>query len=197
MTWPLLFVLTVGYVLGLIWMRSKGWQLRTFVWASFGQAYLVLQFGLFINLADSLAALEARNIQSITNLLGYDVQVFEETTLLVPDQEGWVSMTIGIESSTLIEMAVCSGLILYYPGLSRRRRIASLMIGLSGTYILNLLRLFIIVFIITNWGRSSFVIAHALVGRVVYFIGVVVLYWYLLTTPTVKFVQDAITERDV
>jgi exosortase family protein XrtG len=197
MTWPLLLLLAVLYLGGLVWIRRKKWYLRAFVWGAFGQAYLFLQVGLLLGLAGHLAAWEAQHLQALFRLAGVEIQVFEEATLLVPDDQGWTSMTIGIESSTLIEMTVCSGLVLHYPGLSRRRRGASLLAGIGFTYLLNLLRLAIIILIVLIWGRSAFVIAHALIGRLIYFAGVLALYWYLLTRPTVRRVQQSVRERDV
>lgn len=196
MTWQLLLILTIIYTIILYWMTKQSWQLRTFVWGAFGQAYLLLQFALLIHFIDVLAALEAQNIQSLASLINIDISIFESTTLLVPDNQGWVSMTIGLESSTLIEMAVFSGLVMHYPSFNLKRRVTSLIIGLVLTHLLNLVRLMIIVLMVVVWGRAAFVWGHTLVGRMIYFGGVILLYWYLLTKPTIRRVHQSVRSRE-
>lgn len=196
MTWALWVVLTAIYFAGLYWMYRHGWHLRTFVWGSAGQVFLILQAALLLGTAGALAALEAQHLRSIMAVFGVKLQVIEDVLVLVPDDQGWTAMTIGVESSTLIEMSVFSGLILHYPSLSLRRRLASLAVGITLTYALNMLRLMVIVVMVVVMGRSAFVVAHTLVGRLIYFAGVVALYWYLLTKPTLARVQKSVAERD-
>jgi len=196
MTWGLLITLTFIYATILYGMLRQGWQLRSFVWGAFGQAYLLLHFALLIGLLDALAALEAQHLQTLSRFFNIDLQIFEATTVLIPENQGWVSMTIGLESSTLIEMAVFSGLIMHYPTFSFKWRLFSLVIGLVMTHLLNLLRLMIIIVLVATWGRDAFIPGHAFVGRIVYFTGVIVLYWYLLTKPTIGRVEQSVRVRE-
>ncbi len=190
--WLLMLLIYLG---GTLSLHRMGWRLRTFVWGAFGLAFLLVQLSLRLDLHVHLAGIEAIHLQQLVALAGIEIEIIDGTTMLVPDNTGWTGMTIGIESSTLIEISVFSGLILFYPRFSRKRRFGSLLIGIIGTYLLNLLRLLIVVAMVVIWGKPAFVIAHTLVGRLVYFAGVVALYWYLFTTPTLSLIRRKIEDR--
>ena len=61
--------------------------------------------------------------------------------------------------------------------------------GLAATYLINLARMFIIVAMIHWLGKSAAPLAHAVVGRLVFFAGIVIVYWQLLTLPTLRIVR--------
>jgi len=192
MTLPLLQLAVLVYLLGLIGIHRKGWQLLLYVWGAFGFAYLLIHLSLLQEWNVALATLEARHLQAIMAPAGVALTFVDDTTLLVPDPTGWSGMRIGVECSTLIELSVFTGLMLFYPRLSLEKRWKYLASGFIGTYVLNLIRLVIITVIIATWGKPTVPIAHAVVGRLVYFAGVVALYWFLLTRPTLALVHRSI-----
>jgi exosortase/archaeosortase family protein len=192
MNWSLLSLLTVVYITGLLWFQRRHWSLALYIWQAFGLAFLLIHLAVLLNWHVTLAALEASQIAAIVSAVGVPVQVINDTTLLIPDATGWSGLRIGVESSTLIEIAVLSGLLLFYPKRTSSQRGVSLAIGFFGTYLLNLLRLFIIIAMILLWGKPAVAVAHTLIGRLVYFVGVVLLYWFLMTKPTVRIVYDVI-----
>ncbi len=192
MTFPLLQLATAVYLLGLIWVHRQGWQLLLYIWSAFGFAYLSIHLSLLQGWNVALATLEARHLQAIMAWLGVKLSFVDDTTLLVPDPTGWSGMRIGVECSTLIELSVFSGLMLFYPRLTLEKRWKYLALGCIGTYTLNMVRLVIVAAIIAAWGKPAVPIAHAIVGRLVYFAGVVALYWFLLTRPTLALVRRSI-----
>lgn len=194
MTWPLLGLLAIVYLGGIKLLLHKQWRLSLYLWGAFGLAFLLIHTALMQNWHTALAAIEAQQLQGLMSVLGVRLELIDHTTLLVPDQTGWSGLKIGVESSTLIEMTVLSGLLLFYPKLSWRRRGLSLMAGLTATYLLNLVRLSLIVVMILVWGKPIVPLAHTVIGRLVYFAGVVSLYWFLLTKPTLSIVRQFIQE---
>jgi exosortase family protein XrtG len=182
------------YVAGLVILRTSSNQLLRFIWGAPGFAFLTIWIAVDLNVHHLLAAQEANQLQWMLALSGNPIDVINHVTLLVPDDRGWVGMTIGAESSTLIELAVFLGVVLFYPKLGRRNRLIYGIIGVIGTYLLNLLRLLLIIALISIWGREVFPLAHSVIGRTVYFLGVVALYWYLLTKPTLRIIQHRINE---
>jgi exosortase/archaeosortase family protein len=192
MNWSLLSLLTAVYIVGILWLQRRRWSLALYIWQAFGLAFLLIHLAVLLNWHVTLATLEAAQIAAIVSAFGVPVQVVNDTTLLIPDATGWSGLRIGVESSTLIEIAVLSGLLLFYPKRTSGQRGLSLALGFAGTYLLNLLRLFIIIAMILLWGKPAVAIAHTLVGRLVYFAGVVLLYWFLMTKPTVHIVYDLI-----
>ena len=189
MTWTLLLILAVVYVGGVYSFKTRGWRLRHYVWSAFGLAFLLVHAGLLLDLQVHLASAEARHVSAIMGGTGLRIEVIDDIVLMVPDPTGWSGLMIGAESSSIIEMSAFAGLILFYPNLSRRRRLTSLTVGILLTYALNIGRLIIIVLMIHTSGKSSYALAHAVVGRLAYFAGIVALYWYLFTRPTLSLVQ--------
>ena len=67
----------------------------------------------------------------------------------------------------------------FYPGFRAGRKVPTIIVGLVATYAINIARILIIVGMIAALGTSWVFIAHAVVGRVFFFIGIVIVYWYL------------------
>jgi exosortase/archaeosortase family protein len=110
-------------------------------------------------------------------------------TLLVPDPTGWSVLQIGLECSTLIEASVFAGLLLFYPRLPPRDRALRLGAGLGATFLINLARLAVIIGMVMILGKPAVPWAHAVVGRMVFFVGIVIVYWRMLTLPTLRLVR--------
>src|SRR5579859_7610607 len=136
MTWPLLQVLVLFYIAGLWWIRRKRMGLLLYVWGALGLAFLVIHLALLQGWNVTLAAVEIQNLQGIMGFLGVHLQTLDPTTVLIPDSTGLTELFVGIECTTLIELAVFAGLLLYYPRYSARRRWSYLAIGAAGTYLL-------------------------------------------------------------
>ncbi len=194
MTWTGIQIAGLIYIAGLLWIQRQRWMLLLYVWKAFGLAFIALNIAVIANWHVALASLESAQITAILNAVHVPVQVIDGTTLLVPDATGWSGLKVGVESSTLIELSVLCGLLLFYPKQTAYQRSFRLLIGIVGTYLLNLLRLFIIIAMILLWGKPAVAIGHALVGRLAYFIGVVLLYWFLMTKPTIRRVHEVMTE---
>jgi exosortase family protein XrtG len=192
MTWPHLQLIAGIYLAGLLWTRQRQWRLLQYVWGAFGFAFLGIHLSLIQGWDVWLSALEVRHVQSLMAPLSIHLQYVDKTTLLIPDSTGWSGLRVGVECSTLIELSVLAGLVLFYPRLALNQRWSYLTIGLLGTYLLNLLRIIVIVMLIWIWGKPIVPFAHAIFGRLLYFVGVVALYWFLLTRPTLKLVHRSI-----
>lgn len=191
---PILLLYLIIYIIALALFYRRKNRLLIFVTGAFGLAFLIIQFAVAIELPFAFATLEAEQIRAIMSAIDVNIDVVSKTTMMVPDSNGWVGMRIGIESSTIIEIAVFVGVITFYPKFNRRQRFLSLIAGIAGTYILNLIRLLIIIFVVMLFDREMFPIAHNLVGRVIYFVGVIALYWYLLTQPTLTIIHRTQTQ---
>jgi exosortase family protein XrtG len=192
MTWALLQGLSVAYFAGLIYLHRLGWRLAVYIWGACGSAFLFIQLSLLQGWDKGLAIAEAEHVQRILTACGLSVQLLNNVILFVADPTGWTGLQIGIECSSLIELSIFSGLMLLYPGLSFRKRWTYWAIGASLTYALNLIRIMLIVVVIAVWGKPIVPLAHTVLGRLVYFAGVVALYWFLFTKPTLAHIHRAI-----
>lgn len=114
--------------------------------------------------------------------------------LLSPDG-GSSILKLGIECSAVIESSILFSLLIFYPIFSLRQRLLRITLGLTLTYVINIIRLMIIVSIAYKFGSDYIFIAHALVGRVFFFLFEILLYWWVFTKPVVKSVGDSITKK--
>ncbi|NLW91914.1 MAG: exosortase family protein XrtG [Syntrophomonadaceae bacterium] len=121
-------------------------------------------------------------------LVGIKTMVFDKSPgtvlVLLALENSWTCIDIDIECSGLLESCVLLGLLLFFPIGNRRTKIFQAVAGLAALYSANLVRLYTIVAIINIWGRNAMYIAHTLIGRLVFFILAVIIYWYLFTRPT-------------
>jgi exosortase/archaeosortase family protein len=87
---------------------------------------------------------------------------------------------------------VITGMLLFYPGWSMRRRIIFTLSAILFTYIANIIRLMVIVLTLSEMGKNSLLISHTIVGRAVFFALIILIYWYLMTRPTLRTVRKKI-----
>lgn len=192
MTWTLLQVVLGVYLVGLVYLYRQRYSLVLYIWSACGSAFLFIQLSLLQKWDVALAIIEAEHVHRIMSLSGLSVQLLNNAILLIADPTGWTGLRVGIECSSIIEISIFSGLMLFYPGLSFRKRWSYWALGASLTYALNLLRIIVIITVITIWGKPAVPFAHAVVGRLVYFAGVVALYWFLFTKPTLAHIHRSL-----
>jgi exosortase family protein XrtG len=177
------------YILGLLAVRHARYSLIGYLWGAFGLAVLLVLIGIYGQWHIPLGTVEASILAFIGSNLGLDIQVLDLGRIIVQDPTGWSIMEIGIECSTLIEASVFTGLLLFYPRFGPKDRLGRLLLGLLATFAINLIRLAIIILMAAWWGKSAVALAHAVVARLVFFLGIVVVYWYMLTLPTLRMVR--------
>lgn len=189
MTRALLAVSAAVYLAGLLILRRRRWGVLGYLWSAFGLAALLVLFGSYGEWSRPIGAFQARALASAAGWVGLSLTSLGGATLVVPDPTGWSVLNIGLECSTLIEASVFSGLILFYPRFGASERLTRLGIGLGATLFVNMIRLGVIVLMVTTLGKPAVPWAHAVVARLVFFLGVVVIYWRMLTLPTVHLVR--------
>jgi len=171
----------------MLW-RTRRW-LVFYITGAFGFILLVVYGASLLNLDTAIEALEATQVAAMAAAVGIRLDVLGQTGLAIPNHSGWAVFDIGIECSAIIEMAAAVGLIGFYPAFSRGRKIITAGIGVAATYVINLFRILLIAGIINSMGTGWVFSAHAVFGRLFFFVGTVVLYWYLLTRPTMRVVR--------
>ena len=125
----------------------------------------------------------------VCNAVGIPTKVFFNApgtllVLIVYQEVGWTAVEIDIECSGLLEFTVFSGLVLFFNGFSWRYRATVLPLGILATFVMNIMRIAIIVATIHLGGKSAIYIAHTVVGRAIFFMMVIALYWYVFTRAT-------------
>ncbi|MEW6568885.1 MAG: hypothetical protein AB1449_12115 [Chloroflexota bacterium] len=177
------------YLAGMVALRRFRSSLLGYVWLSFGLAAILVLAGQIGHWDEPLGQFQGQALMLMASVVGLRLGTLGSTALVVPDPSGWSILQIGIECSALIEGSVFAGLILFYPRLAPGERLARLLAGLSGTLAVNLVRLSVIVGLVAWIGKPVVPVAHAVVGRLVFFVGIVALYWWMLTLPTLRVVR--------
>lgn len=196
MTWPLLLPLFIVWLLVVAFLRYYRVWLPYYVLGAVGLAYWIsLGAGDILHLEPILAQSVAAATHVIAGACDIPTRIFDGApgvllVLVIAQEVGWTVLHIGVESSGLLEISVFISLVLFYPGLSLYRRGSTIVLGTAATWIVNVIRLFIIVVILNRFGKTSLVLAHNYVGKIVFFVFTIAIYWYLITAATVRELQN-------
>lgn len=177
------------YLIGLLVLRRIRHSLIGYLWMAFGLAAILVLAGQTGGWDVPLGSLQASILTFLANALGLRLAQLAPASLVVPDPSGWSVLQIGVECSTLIEASVFAGLMLFYPRFPAGERLMRLAAGLGATFVINLARLAVIVGLIAWLGKPVVSLAHAVVGRLVFFVGIVLVYWRMMTLPTLRMVR--------
>jgi exosortase family protein XrtG len=185
-----LSIFALVYLAGLVLLRKARRGLLAYLWSAFGLAAILVFAGQIGGWNIPFGAVQAWLILQAGNLFGAGLmQVGAEGALVVPDPTGWSILQVGIECSALIEISIFAGLILFYPRIPAGERIRRLFTGGLATILVNLARLAVIVLMVVWLGKPAISWAHAVVGRLVFFAGILLIYWRMLTLPTLGVVR--------
>lgn len=99
---------------------------------------------------------------------------------------GWTVLQVGIESSGLLEISVLVSLLLFYPGWSLTRRAFLIGMGAIAMWGANIIRMLVIVVMLNQFGKEALVLAHMYVGKAVFFVLVIAIFWTLITRTTLR-----------
>ncbi|MCK9151771.1 archaeosortase/exosortase family protein [Methanobacterium alcaliphilum] len=172
--------------------HRRRWWLTYYLTGAVAFMAFTVAISLITGLDVIIMGIEAQNIAAIASFLGIPSTFLPPNAFIFPDPTGWSIFGIGFECSSIIEIGVLIGLLIFYPGYSRKKKVKYAIIGIILTYAANLLRMLSIVYIVNIFGKQYLYFAHAFIGKLIFFIFVVLLYWYLLTRPTLSIVRKNI-----
>ena len=192
--------MAVLWGLAVLFFRLNRIWLIYYIVGSVGMAFLIIFVGRATGIEPGLQTLVAAGVHVVSSLFDLPTQIFRAAPgailVLVVDQDvGWTMLQVTVESSGLLETGVISGMLLFYPGWTIRRRLAYTVGAITFTYIANIVRLMVIVMTLHAAGKNSLLISHTIVGRAVFFALVILIYWYLMTRPTLRTVRDKIEKE--
>lgn len=193
---PLIILTIVWALLTLGFYRSRRW-LTFYLTGAFGFVLLAFSILRALGFDSVMEALEVRQVLVLAEMAGLAVEEAAATSIGIQNHVGWSVFDVGIECSGLLEILAFVGLVFFYPGFSVRRKGATLAIGIAATWIINLLRILLIIAIIAFMGTGWVFQAHAIFGRVFFFVATIGLYWYLVTRPTITIVGNRLGAREV
>lgn len=180
----------------LVWFfRRAGAWVPYYVLGSAGTAILLVVAGrAVLPLELGMRMLTAGGATLLTSLAGISAQVAAAdpgtilvTGALAPDER--TALTVGLESSGLLEAAALMGLVGFLPVDRWPRRVRRVGLALAATIAANVLRVSVIVVVLAIAGQSWLDFAHLVLARVLFFIATAAIFWFAVTRPTVAAVR--------
>ena len=136
-----------------------------------------------------LARLVAAFAGIIGKLTGTYQAYFRYGVIFIQSAKGAITVNIDLECSGVIEIAAFLSLLFLFSVYKVPERIYVGIIGTLYTIITNALRISIICFVIHFFGTDYYYFAHTFVGRIVFYVLQVVLYFFVFTRPQIKRTQ--------
>ncbi|EQM52975.1 exosortase [Lactiplantibacillus plantarum EGD-AQ4] len=116
-----------------------------------------------------------------TELTNWGQIMFKMGLVYINNGGNSVIMSIDYECSGIIETCAFVSLVVFYPAYQRREKVFYGVFGLLYIYLINVLRLNIVIAIIHFGGGESFFLAHSVIGRLIFYVLVIVLYYNVFT----------------
>lgn len=195
MNWPLAATLIALWAAAVIFFRLNRIWLPYYLTGAVGLAFIII----FVGGATALQGIMENGVAvstfGVANLVGIPAKLFEAEpgTLmifvvgqLVGHDNGWTLVRVTIECSSLLETGVMAGMVGFYPAWPVRKRLVFLSLGIVAVYAANIARLTIIMGTLHWFGKDALFIAHTIVGRAVFFVLVVAIFWFVITRPTMR-----------
>jgi exosortase family protein XrtG len=182
-------------VVATLW-RARRW-LPFYIVGALGGVIFTVLLASFTGLSGRLEALEASQVAPLAKLLGLTLVTLGSNGIAIKNHVGWGVFDIGVECSGLMEMAAMASLVVFYPAVfTPARKVLVVGVGTVFTYLFNLLRILLIVGIVATFGTDWVFPAHAVFGRLLFFVLTIALYWRLVTLPTVAHIGRALEPSD-
>lgn len=167
--------------------RHKLWVFY-YVWGAVGLSCVLILFFHASLVEYRLESFTSQILHNILGLWGIVTYLFDRAPgtllVLIKVDNSWTTIPIDIENSGLIEMCVIFALIIFYPIYKPGKRTLMALSGVLGIYLINIIRLLVVITIIHAGGRNMSFIAQTLFGRLIFFLFSVALYWQLITRPS-------------
>lgn len=190
-----LTILLILWAVAVALLYSRRQWLIYYLLAAFGLTFFIVLYFQGAGIDLWLSEVEVSHTAAILGRLGMDVS-HVSNQLFIPTAEGWAILVCALECSALFELAVLFALIVFYLRFSPLRKGLSIIFGLATTYVANIFRLVLISGITNRYGEEYIFMAHTVVGRMLFFGLVLVIYWYLITRPSIISIGKTLVETE-
>jgi exosortase family protein XrtG len=182
----LLIVVTLLWIFSLILFKKTKMNFFKFLAGSVGIFTISMIFFLPY-LEGNLNVLISNTLNIIGRSTNY-FQVFKENSIVSVDtRDGIVSIFINYECSGVIEMLVFTSLALFFPFGGRARKILLTVGGNIFIFLANIIRVLFIIFVTKTLGASAFYLAHTLLARILFFVLMIILYYFVFTATHLRY----------
>lgn len=185
MKWNLILLIVVWiYILSIF--RRKGLAFFSFFIGSVG--FFLFSF---VTLYPVLSAPLEYLVCDLTGIVGNMIGIFTAYSsygvLFIDNVVGGpVSLYVDFECAGLVENLVFLSLLLFFPAYKWYEKIWVGTLGITVIMLANVIRLTIICIMIYVFGNDIYYLAHTIVGRMVFYVLSIMLYFYVFTRRQVK-----------
>jgi exosortase family protein XrtG len=192
--------LATVWSLAVLFFRLNRIWLPYYIVGSVGLAFLFIYIGRNTPIEPALQTAVAQGVHAAAQLFNVPTETFDAApgallVLVISQEIGWTMLQVTVESSGLLESGVVFGMLMFYPAWGLRKRGMYVVIALLLTYGINIVRLMVIVATLHLLGKDSLLVSHTIIGRAVFFIGVIAIYWYVLSRPTLGAVRKKLDDE--
>lgn len=96
------------------------------------------------------------------------------------------NINFSLQASALISMTIFTSLICFFPLIRLKKRIFLFFIGNISIFLINILKSFIILLLIKVFSKYSLVIDFDIIGKVIFFALIIMLYYFIFTKAQIK-----------
>ena len=172
-------------------MRHRIWLLY-FIWGAVGFTIILLMIlrgSPVEHFMEQQSGIVLQYVLSVLHIVTLDDRGAAGTlTALNKLTNTWTTMGIDIETSGILEMCIFVGMMIFYPGYTVAMRTKYSLIGIMLIYIINITRMATVISVIQLGGGDFLSFGPLVMGRLVYFILTIALYWAFFTKPTLKII---------
>ncbi|MGH2542261.1 MAG: hypothetical protein ACRDIB_05680, partial [Ardenticatenaceae bacterium] len=183
------------WVVAVIFFRLNRIWLPYYLIGAVGMAFVIIFAGGATALQTLMESGVAASTYGMASAIGIPAKLFEADPgalmifvvgQAVGHDNGWTMVRVTIECSGLLETGVLTGMVGFYPGWSLKKRAVFLLLGIVAVYAANIIRLTVIMGTLHWFGKDALFIAHTIIGRAVFFVLVIAIFWYIVTRPTMR-----------
>jgi len=183
-----------------LFFRANRIWLPFYILGSVGLAFILIFAGRATPIEPWLQQGVAAGVHAVSMAIHIPTQIFRAApgavlVLVISQDVGWTMLQVTVESSGLLESGVISGMLMFYPGWSLKKRTYLTLGALAATYVANIVRLMFIVVTLHFVGKNSLLFSHTIIGRAVFFVIVIGIYWFLMTRPTLRSVRSKLDQE--
>lgn len=186
MNWPVMILIFCIWVYALsIFKRKK----QSFFFFFVGAVGMFV--GLFVLLEPVLTAPLAKLVCYLTGVVGRLTGIFTAYSsygiLFIENVVGGpVSLYIDFECAGLVELLVFLSLLSFFPAYRWYEKLWVGAVGAVSIMLANILRLSMICILIHVFGNEIYYLAHTIIGRLVFYVLTLLLYFYVFTRRQIK-----------
>lgn len=187
MTGNVVMLFSLGVLLYIVLLTLKKLELNFFRFFIGSLGIFTLSMIFFMDPLNHWLGILITKIMEIIAGASGAFEVYASNSLLLIDaKDGMVSMLINYECSGIIELLVYTSLVIFFPFVTKGKKIWALIWGNIYITICNIIRLLCIIGIVKWQGISWYNIGHTIIGRIIFFVMMIVLYYIVFTKNQLK-----------